>query len=191
MALLSNSASFAVGAASLDFEETVIVVLPPAPSSLGKGRLIHPTLGTLDYEYPPTDWDNINGDVIVKPVWSSSKTLLGSSNTLHAGDIRDVTCFEQWTSERGQLRMPMGQFQTLLAMYTNPPDPNPAGPQIEWYPDYTSSLGYKVSLTDLTVGGQGIRFNWLSHANEYLEDAQGWIADNDVVLSIKIIGRVV
>ncbi len=189
MALLSNSASFAVGAASLDFEETVIVVLPPAPSSLGKGRLIHPTLGTLDYEYPPTAWTNLDTDVIAQPIWASSKTLLGSSNALWAGDIRDITCTEQWTSERGQLRMPIGQFRTLLAMVLNPPDPDVD--VVEWYPSYANALGYRVALTTLSVGGQGVSLNWLSRADDYLEDAIGWIADNDVVLAIKIIGRVV
>lgn len=186
MALLTNTATFAVGAASLEYVEVSVVVLPPAPSSEGKGRLVHPVLGTLDYAHPPTSWTNLDTDVIAPPVWSSAKTLIGSANTLWPGDLRDVTCVERWTTDRGQLRLLMGQFRTMLAMLLDPPDPATA--TVLWYPSYATALGYKVALVGLTVGGQGITLNWVSRATEYGYDDEG-ISTGDVELTLKILGR--
>lgn len=188
MALLTNSATFTVGAASLEFVEVTVTVLPPAPSALGKGRLIHPTYGTLDYSYPPTEWTNLDTDVIAPPTWASSKTLLGSSNTLWPGDIRDVTCTEIWNGDRGGLRMPIGQFRTLLMMVLDPPDPAVA--RVQWWPSYATALGYEVYLQGFSVGGQGVTLNWLSRAEQYMEGTEGWVALNDAVLTLKIAGRV-
>lgn len=146
------------------------------------GRLVHPTLGALEYTHPPTEWVNIDGDVIAPPTWSSTKTLSGTSNTLWAGNIRDVVCIERW-KERGALRMSIGQLRTMLAFFVNPPDPSAGA--VQWFPDYTSLLGFRVAMVSLTVGGEGIALDWVSVANPL----NAFVADRDVELRLRILGR--
>ncbi len=148
----------------------------------GMGRLVHPTLGALEYTHPPTEWVNIDGDVIAPPVWASTKTLRGTSNTLWPGDIRDVVCVERWR-ERGSLRMPIGQLRSLVAFYCNPPDPALAA--VQWFPDYTSELGFRVAMVSLTVGGEGVALDWVSVA----DPDNAFVADRDVELRLRILGR--
>lgn len=187
MPTLTNSASLSVGAGTPGYSEATITLLPAAPATGGMGRLIHPTLGTLDYEHPPTSWTNLRGGVIVPPVWASSKTLQGSANTLFAGALRDVTCVERWTGENGgELRMLMSQLDAMIAMYVTPPDPAVAA--VQWWPNYESSIGYLVALTRLTVGGQGITLDWVSHASDY--DAGDSAVTRDVELQLQILGLV-
>lgn len=147
------------------------------------GRLVHPTLGALEYTHPPTEWVNIDGDVIAPPVWVSTKTLSGTSNTLWPGNIRDVVCVERW-KERGALRMSMGQLRTMLAFYCNPPDPSVAA--VQWYPDYASTLGFRVAMVSLTVGGEGVGLDWVS----VHDPDNAFVADRDVELRLRILGRV-
>lgn len=182
MPSLTNSATFTFGPEAPEVSEVAVTLLalpiPTAPS--GRGRLVHPTLGTLDYTYAPTNWTNIDSDVIVTPVWATSKTLQGSASTLWQGDLRDVTCIERWDQDAGGVRMPMDMLRTLIAFFCNPPDP--ASSQVVWHPNYTSDLVFKVAMVDLTVGGQGIT----------LDAVASWRlwARRDVELSLKILGRV-
>ena len=46
----------------------------------------------------------------------------------------------------------LSQLRLLLAAWQNPIDPG-AG-FLQWRPNYTTVLGYKVLLTDVSVGGQ-------------------------------------
>ena len=182
MPTLSSSTTVTIGAGSPAIEEISItsLPLPVGPPPTGKGRLIHPTLGTYDYEHTPSSWDNIDADIIVPPTWASAKTLVGSANTLWIGNIRDVTCYERWDAETGDLRMRMTMLRMLLSFYQAPPDP--ASAQVQWFPNYTSNLGFKVALTSLTVGGQGVTLDTLA-------TRQDW-ARRDVVLALTILGRV-
>lgn len=181
MPTLTSTATFIVGAAPAAAESAPIFVTLTAGAAMGLGRLIHPTLGTLDYTHPPTEWTNIDGDVISPPVWSSSKTLSGTSNTLWAGNIRDVVCVERWR-DRGALRMTIGQLRTMLAFYQTPPDPSLA--QVTWWPNYTSDFGFKVAMVSLTVGGDGVTLDWVSK-----QMPLGWASDRDVELRLRILGR--
>lgn len=180
---ITNTVEFDIGAASIEYEEVTITALPAVSEGEGMGRLVHPTLGTLDYDHPPTEWVNVDGDVIVPPIWSSVKTLAGSANTLWAGALRDVVCIERWR-ERGSLRMTIGQLRTMISFYVTPPDPADAE-YVEWYPSYCSSLGFRVALVSLTVGGEGIALDWVS------QQSPGYAADRDIELTLKILGRVV
>lgn len=181
MPTLSASGTVTFGPQAPTVTEITVtsIALPVGPTPTGKGRLIHPTLGTLDYEHTPSSWDNIDGDVIVPPVWASAKTLQGSANTLWTGNLRDVTCVERWDSDTGELRMKMSMLRMLIAFFVAPPDPAEA--QVEWWPNYTTNLGFKVALTNLTVGGQGITLDTLATRKDW--------ARRDVALTLKILGR--
>lgn len=183
MPTITTTSTFTVASAPVATESVpVFVSLTVSNTHMpGLGRLVHPTLGTLDYTHPPTEWTNIDGDVIAPPVWASTKTLLGTSNTLWAGNIRDVVCIERWR-ERGQLRMTVGQLRTMLAFYQNPPDPSVDA--VEWFPEYTSALGFRVAMVSLTVGGDGVTLDWVSR------QPQAFVADRDVELQLRILGRV-
>lgn len=153
-----------------------ITVLPAIGAATGRGRLIHPTFGTYDYPYSPDRWTNIDGDVIIPPIWSSSKTLLGSANTLFVGNLRDVTVEEEWNQE---LAGSTAHMRMLLAMWMNPPDPTLD--YVEWYPNYTSALGFKVIMIEVTVGGQGVSLDYITR--------QGWVT-GVITLKMKIAGRI-
>jgi hypothetical protein len=176
MTTLTSSATIAVGEGATAVDSVQLTVLPAVGAPNGRGRLIHPSLGTYDYVRGPDEWSNIDGDVIVAPIWASAKTLLGSANTLFVGNIRDVTVEERWTqSVAGELSL----VRALMAFWMNPPDPSLA--YVEWYPTYTSNLGFKVILLSLTVAGKEITLSSLAH--------QGWVR-GPIVLRMKIAGRV-
>lgn len=179
MPTLTNSATLAIGAGAPAVEEVAITVIPAASVASGSGRLVHPTLGTLDYSYTPNKWTNVDGDVIARPTWASSKTLKGSANTLWRSDIRDVTVVERWTRDAGGIIMPMNMLRNLLLFFGNPPDP--ASAWVLWYPTYTTDLSFKVLLTDLQVGGDGITLDTIA-------TKKGW-ATEEVALFLKIVAR--
>jgi hypothetical protein len=181
MPTLTGSSTFAIGATVVTHEEVSITALPAVSEGDGMGSLVHPTLGTLEYDHPPTEWVNVDSDVIVAPAWSSVKTLLGSANTLWAGNIRDVVCVERWRGRGGDLRMKIGQLRTLIAFFVAPPDPSTAA--VLWYPSYCSALGFEVALVGLTVGGEGVALDWVSQQDP------GFVADRDVELTLKVLGR--
>lgn len=177
MTILTSQVVLTIGDASVETVAASITVLPvPILGSGGTGRLIHPTLGTYDYPYAPDEWTNINGDVVVAPIWSSSKTLSGASNTLFAGNVRDTTVSEKWTSE---VSMPMDMVDMLLTLWQNPPNPSVA--HVHWYPNYTTTFGYKVILMALNVNGEGLNLNFVAR--------QGWI-NGDVELKMKVVAKI-
>lgn len=176
MTILTSSATITVGDGATATDSVQITVLPVAGAQQGRGRLIHPSLGTYDYPTGPDEWTNIDGDVIIAPIWASTKTLVGSANTLFVGNLRDVTVEERWTQS---VACRIEHVRALLAFWMNPPDPSVA--YVEWYPSYTSALGYKVILLDLTLAGKAVTITSLSH--------QGW-ARGPLVLRMKIAGRV-
>lgn len=179
MPTLSNSATLTVGAGSPSSETLDIPILPAAGSHTGRGRLIHPTLGTLDYTQSPDEWQGIDTDILTPPVWASTKTLAGAANTLWRGQVRDGQAVERWTGQTG-LSMPLPLLRALLAFWQNPVDP--AAGYVQWWPNYTTALGYQVIITDVSVGsGQGVTLDYITR--------QGWVAA-PVALSLRIAGRV-
>lgn len=178
MPTLSSSATFTIGAASPAVETLDIPILPAVGSTTGRGRLIHPTLGTLDFAQGPDEWSGLDTDVLTPPVWASTKTLSGAANTLWRGTLRDGLCVERWTGEDG-LSMPLAQLRVLLAFWQNPPDP--ASGAVQWWPNYATALGFKVAITAIKVGnGDGITLDYISR--------QGWV-QGPVAVTYKILGR--
>jgi hypothetical protein len=155
MATLTSSETFSVGAAAT-IEETVQipVVSAPVPPS-GTGRLVHPTLGTYDYEMAPPEWGNMDVDAVVPPIWQNSKTLTGGSNTLWIGVVQDVEVYERWT---GPVAMYAPQMRMFLDMWTNPPIP----PEyVVWYPNYLNEFAFKVIILDVSTGGsKGVNMDY-------------------------------
>lgn len=178
MTTLTASATLTIGDAATTTDSTSLVVLPVAGANEGPGRLIHPnpSIGTYDYTRPPDESEGIRGDVIVPPVWASTKTLLGAANTLFVGNLRDAIIEERWTQS---VACELSHLDMLIAMWTNPPDPSVG--YIEWYPTYTSTLGFKVVILNLTAGSKGITTTPLRN--------QGWVR-GPVVLRMRIAGRV-
>lgn len=177
MPILTASATWTLGAASPAAEELEIPILPAATGTSGRGRLVHPTLGIIDYEQGPDEWSGIDTDVLTPPVWASTKALSGASNTLWRGTLRDGVCTERWTAEEG-LSMPLEQLRLLLAVWQNPVDP--AAGYLQWWPNYTTTLGYQVLMTDVSVGGQGVTLDFITR--------QGWVAA-PVTVTYRIAGR--
>ncbi|MCB1865177.1 MAG: hypothetical protein KDG50_07075 [Chromatiales bacterium] len=164
MTTLTSSATLAIGDAPTAVESVQINVIPVAAPGTGKGRLVHPTLGTYDYHYKPDAWRNFDGDIVVPPVWGSAQTLTSATNAVWPGSIRDVTVEELWTGEGG-ISMRTEQLRMFLAMWATPVDP--ADGAIEWYPSYTSSLGFKVAIVEV-ISGQQVTFDDLARAKDRL-----------------------
>lgn len=176
LATLNSEATFTIGEASTETASTVLTILPAIGEGTGPGRLVHPTLGTYDYEKCPDEWSNMDGDAIIAPIWASSKTLDGAANTLFSGNIRDVVIEERWI---GDLSVSLAMLRMLAAFWQNPP--NPADGYIEWYPNYINELGFKVIILALELNGQGINFDYMAR--------QGYVS-GDLVLRMRIAGRV-
>ena len=181
MTILTSSGTFAIGAGTVETLSTTITIAPAAGVGEGTGRLIHPTpgIGTYDYYRGPDAWRNVDGDVIISPIWDSSKTLLGSANTLFVGDIRDVIVEERWTQS---VAMELDMARALIAMWQNPPDPAVA--YVQWYPSYSCDLGFNVVILSLGIGGEeGIELTPL------VKNGVGYVR-GPVVLKMRIASRV-
>lgn len=175
---LTASTTFTIGASSTVVEETSVVILPAVAAGSGRGRLVHPTLGTYDYAQMPDEWVNVDGDVLIPPVWSSTRTLDGDANTLWQGDLRDVVIEEHWT-----FAVTAAHVRAIVAMWQNPPDPDDGF--VQWFPNYTNGNGYNVIMEAVSVGGAGdnsVKFN-------YISKRFGFVVD-DMVLKLRIVGRV-
>lgn len=177
MATLTSSTTFTIGDSATEAETTQITILAAPVDGSGSGRLIHPTLGTLDYEKCPDEWSNVDGDVIIAPIWSSSKTLVGSSNTLFAGHLRDTVVEETWIGTEASISVDM--MRVLLSFWQTPP--NPSTQYIQWYPNYTNQLGFNVILQAVDVNGAGVNLNYIARI--------GWVV-GDVTLRMKIASRI-
>lgn len=176
MPTLTSAASWTLGAASPAAEELEIPILPAVSSTTGRGRLVHPTLGIVDYEKAPDAWSGIDTDILMPPVWASTKTLSGAANTLWRGNLRDAVAIERWLGD--DLSMSIEQLRLLLAVWQNPVDP--AAGYLQWWPNYSTTLGYQVMMTDVSVGGQGVTLDYITR--------QGWVAA-PVTISYRIAGR--
>jgi hypothetical protein len=174
---LTASNTFTIADAATVTESVAIPVLPAIVAGSGKGRLVHPTLGTYDYDIPPTAWRNIDSDAIIRPVWQSTMTLGGFANTLWAGTLRDVEVQEIWGNEGG-LSMRLPQLRMMLAFWQKPPDP-PAN-YVLWYPNYISTLGFKVIMTGVSTSGNEVELDVFSRSG---------LVSNAVTLTMRITGR--
>ena len=178
MTLLQSIGTFTVAAGTVETVSAAVTIVPSAGIALGRGRLTHPSLGVYDYGRGPDEWSNVDGDAIIAPIWSSHQTLLGASNTLFQGDLRDVTVEERWTQ---RIAMELVQARMLMAIWQNPPDPSVA--YVQWYPSYANDLGFNVVILDFSIGGQGINLNPL------VKNGIGWVR-GPVTIKMRIASRV-
>lgn len=176
MATLTNSTAFTIAAQSTLTASVDVPVISTAAAGEGRGRLIHPTYGTYDYDYMPNLWKNMDGDAVIFPNWQTSLTLSSAQNTLWTGNIKDVECRESWTAPGG-LAMPMDMLRMLVLFFTNPPDPTVD--YVQWWPSYANGNGYDVVIKNLSVGQEEIEFSDLSQ--------QGWM-DLPVSITYQLIG---
>lgn len=181
MSTLSSTATLTIADAAVAAESITVTVLPAPTGGSGPGRLVHPdpALGTFDYWRPPDETSGMLGaGAVIRPIWSSTKTLLGAANTLFAGDIRDVMIEERWTQT---VVFTQAQLEMMVAMWTQPPDPSVA--YVQWYPSYLNGLGFNVVLLDLKAGpgGEGITTTPLRNA--------GWVR-GPVVLRMRLISQI-
>jgi hypothetical protein len=164
MPTLTASSTFQVTEQDALITEEVVVSIISAPPAApaGTGRLVHPTLGTYDYDLQPTSWSNVDNDIIVRPEWSATKTLTGQKFTLWQGYDEDTVVKEKWEPTGGATAaMRNGQLRSLLDMFVNPPNPPSF---VQWYPNYVNAYGYSVVLLSLEVGGEGVTFDFVSKA---------------------------
>lgn len=174
MTTLTASTTFSVGASSTVVESTPVIILPAVAAGSGRGRLVHPTLGTYDYAYMPDEWVNVDGDVIIAPIWASSKTLDGAANTLWQGNIRDVEVEEHWT-----FAVSIEHVRSILSFWQNPPDPDDG--YVSWYPNYVNGNGYQVLMLSVTIAGNGVQLNWIARRHSFVIE--------DLALRMRIVAR--
>ncbi len=190
MPTLTSSTTITIGSGSVVTESIPIPILPVlAPGVLGKGRMIHPTLGTLDYDFAPDEWVNVDGDVLIAPTWSTQKTLDGATNTLWQGNIRDTICEEHWTQEDN---VRPAWLRMMLSFWQSPPDPV-TGTPVQWWPNYCSPLGFNIALINVVVGSglRNLRERYDGTVlNGYAMDLDDpWVTE-PVTLTMRILGRV-
>lgn len=177
MTTLTSTATFTVADGPTVTEEVTVPIIAAAAPGEGKGRLIHPTLGTYDYLHAPDRWSGFDADVIVAPVWANTRTLGGAANVLWQGNIRDADVEEVW--EAGDLGGSLDHLRALLTFWQNPVDP--ADGYVEWFPQYTNALGYRVLLLEVAVGGRGVTLDYVSR--------NGWVR-GAISLRMRIVERI-
>jgi len=148
--LLTATTNFTILDASPVVESITLSVVAAGGPGSGNGRMIHPTLGSLDYTLPPHEWTSMGSDAIIAPIWASQQTLSSAANTLWPGNLRDVAPEERWIPSAG-LSMPLAMLNALIAFWMNPPDPDVG--YIEWHPSYVTTLKYSVIITSIEVNG--------------------------------------
>lgn len=179
MALLTATTNFTILDASPVVESITLSVIAAAAPGTGKGRMIHPTLGSLDYYLAPHEWTSMGEDAVVAPVWASQQTLTSTANTLWPGYLRDVAPEERWLPNAG-LSMPLSMLKALQAFWMNPPDP--AVGYIEWHPSYVTSLKFSVIITAIEVGGAPLTMSPQTVGTNLVE--------YPVTVKLRIVGRV-
>jgi len=150
---ISANASFSVSDSSTVSTSVTETVLAPVSYALGSGRgkLIHPTLGTYLYTNKPTHRVNFDGAPIILPDWLHGKTIGGGTDTLWTGNIRDVVVTERWAFPGAEATL-IAHLRYLYTFYANPPDPSAAS-YVLWYPDDVTSVSYNVAMVGLRAGG--------------------------------------
>jgi hypothetical protein len=183
--ILTNDNTFGVAAAAERVVTLPLDIAPSFPIGTGRGRIVHPILGMFDYETKPDEWVNIDAEAIIPPVWASSRTLTSSANVLWQGNLRDVVVEERWKA-LGGLAMPATQFRMLLAIWTNPMDPDVGF--VQWYPNYITQAGFRVLPVGLSAGGQGITFDDVINYVDEHDNPIGWMTA-PVTLTLKLVER--
>ncbi len=148
---ISATATFNVADQSALVASVTLIVQPPVGVGTGgRGRLIHPTLGTYDYVNTPDETVNIDGDVCFAALWARSQTLGGQVDTLWSSFLRDGRVIERWI--QGDVGAPLAHLRMLWQMYANPPAPG--GTPVIWEPNYATANRYEVIIARVSAGGE-------------------------------------
>lgn len=183
---LEGTATFTVaGAGAIQTVSYSTTILPAFVPPDGKGRLVHPMLGALDYAAKPDEWVNLLDDVVIPPVWAVTKTLGGSLHSLWPGYLRDVVVEERWKS-LGGLAMPIGQLRMLVNMWMNPPNPETEG-YVSWFPNYATGASFSVIVLGVKAG-DGITLDDVIHSKDAYGENDGWVTAQ-VTVTMKIVER--
>jgi hypothetical protein len=185
MTVLSSTFTYTIGAGATATASTSVTVAALAASVTGRGRLVHPTLGTYDYPYSPDYWSNFDTDVIVPPEWAHTKTLTSGQNTLWQGNIRDVEVSERW--QTADLAAPLSHLRMLISMWTTPPDPTVLG-YVQWSPTYTNGHTYNVVISDVSVNGNGINLDKRSRLVG--PSGRQWV-NGEINMRMRIVNRII
>lgn len=177
MTTLTSTATFTVASAATATETISVPIIAAGAPGVGKGRLIHPTLGTYNYLHAPDRWSGFDTDAIIPPVWANTRTLGGAANVLWQGNLRDVEVEEVW--EAGDLGGSMAHLRALLTFWQNPVDPSTG--YVQWFPQYANALGYRVMLLEVSVAGRGVTLDYVSR--------NGW-ARGAISLRMRIAERI-
>lgn len=154
--------------------------IPTAGDITKTGKLVHPTVGTLQYTFMPYKWSGVDGDVIVLPIWQVEQTLTGRHATMWPGTIEDALCVEFWTG------LPIAMTDVLQRMYETPTDIE-AGQFVVWSPEYCSDNSYKVVIEWLEARGLGPAGDPpVQHG--YVQTVHGWDT-KDVTIKFRIKDR--
>lgn len=146
---LSSSSTFDVADQATVSESLSVTVEPPVGLGTGgRGRLVHPTLGTYDYPNTPTETVNLDGDVCFPPIFASSRTFGGNVHAQWDGFAGDVVVVERWVN--GETGGPIAHLRALWQMYANPPEP---GDAVIWTPNYATSKSFRVLIVGVRSGG--------------------------------------
>ncbi len=174
---LTATATFTVAdQASVSESITTIVQPPVGVGTGGRGRLVHPVLGTYDYVNSPDETVNIDGDVCIAALWSRAQSIGGQVDTLWPSYLRDGNVIERWIQT--DVGAPIAHLRMLWQLFTNPPAAG--GTQVIWAPNYATNRTYYVILAGVTAGGEEYKLN------RYL--AKKGYAPNPVELRMRIIG---
>ena len=162
---LSSNATFTVASSGTESANVTATVMPAVGyGSGGLGRLVHPTLGTYDYEWKPDQRVNLHGDVVYAPDWVHSKTVGGGALSVGSGKVGDPIVVERWN--HGEGIVPLALVEALLLFLQNPPDID-AGSYVTWSPNYATSRTWNVAIVGLRVGGQEVTIDtWLSEQDD-------------------------
>ena len=82
--------------------------------------------------------------------------------------------------------MPVTQMRMLLAIWTNPIDPDVG--YVQWYPNYITQVAFKVLPLVLSAGGQGLVFDDVVNYLDEHDDPIGWVTQ-PVTFQLKLVER--
>lgn len=162
---------------------STVVQAPVGFGTGGRGRLVHPTLGSYDYANTPSQIENVDGDICVPALWSHATTLGGGVDALWSGFVRDALVTERWGSTQvygTEVGCTMAQLRQLWQFFANPPDPS-TGAFVVWSPNYINGNSYNVAIVAVTAGGKG-------YTLDVRLAGQGY-APNPVEMQLRILGR--
>lgn len=139
-----------------------VVVQPPIGfgdgevEGLGRGQIIHPTLGTYDYVNTPDETVNVDGNVMFGPQWAHTQTLTSGIDAFWSGNIRDAVVIERWI--HGDSGPPIALLRALYSFFANPPE-DPAANPVIWNPNYANTRSFEVAIVAVRSGGQEYRLD--------------------------------